>query len=100
MCARGESAVAPYFVMVRALTPARARRADAVRPAGPAPATRTSVSISSIGHHSGDQIGPIGPWHNENRTPGGPNSCQEDRLLLPMRRLRPCASFLVFSDPS
>src|SRR5258708_6368993 len=48
MCARGESAVPEYFVMPIALTPARARRAEAVSPAGPAPTTNTSVSNFSI----------------------------------------------------
>jgi hypothetical protein len=52
---RGES-VAPYFAMVMALTPARARKVDKASPAGPAPTTRRSVSISSIDHHSGDPI--------------------------------------------
>src|SRR5258708_16030887 len=39
MWARGESAVPPYLVMPMAFTPARAKKADAVSPAGPAPTT-------------------------------------------------------------
>lgn len=45
MCARGECAVPAYLVTVIASTPSRASNAAAVRPAGPAPTTRTSVSM-------------------------------------------------------
>ena len=48
MWARGELAVA-YLVRVSAGTPARASRAEAVSPAGPAPTTSTSVVMVSIG---------------------------------------------------
>ncbi len=44
--ARGELAVA-YFVTVSAGVPRRASSAVAVRPAGPAPTMRTSVSMDS-----------------------------------------------------
>src|ERR1700761_365728 len=45
MWARGEWAVPLYLVTVSDRTPWRARSAAAVRPAGPAPMTRTSVSM-------------------------------------------------------
>jgi hypothetical protein len=45
MWARGELAVPEYFVTVIASTPDRASSALAVSPAGPAPTTRTSVSV-------------------------------------------------------
>src|SRR5260370_27790647 len=67
MWARGESAVPPYLVMPLAFTPARAKRADAVSPAGPAPTTSTSVSIKSIDRHSRFQIRPY--WYRTSRLP-------------------------------
>src|SRR5205807_9417249 len=48
MWARGEFAVLGYFVTVMPLTPDRASSALAVSPAGPAPTTRTSVSVVRI----------------------------------------------------
>src|SRR5882672_1933050 len=45
MWARGEFAVPLYLVMATVCTLCRASKAAAVKPAGPAPTTRTSVSI-------------------------------------------------------
>jgi hypothetical protein len=46
------------LVTPMAFTPPRAKRADAVSPAGPAPTTSTSVSISFIDCDPGFSVGP------------------------------------------